>query len=413
MDELLGGNDFFQGGLALMIMGGGLAALRYAPGLIWQVIQRRWAISMTTRDQQLIKWIKVWMSNTEYGQNCKWLDGGIIHESDGMRAVLWPGLGYHTLVEEGKRFYIDHSLEDQGVRGKIELLTLRILGRDATALNRVIEKAVELANMASKGKTSVYINDKWGNWDHIRHFPQRLKNSLFLKRGMIDEILTDAERFFGGQTWYYDRGLPHRRGHLLWGPAGNGKSTIIQVLASELQIPVYLLTLSDPDLTDYGIARAFGQVPDKCLIVVEDFEKIDLKGRQFTISGLLNSIDGSLASEGRLLVVTANDIDTIDDKFLRPGRIDRTWFIDAPEKDAIFVCLSHFGVIGLDKESFTKEAVENNWSMAKVQQQILVLVGPLLMARDAADKAETSLRESFKIVGYGSGSQVEESKPSR
>lgn len=392
MDELLGGNDFFRGGLALMLMGGGLAALRYAPSLAWQFIQRRWAISMTTRDQQLIKWIKVWMSNTEYGQNCKWLDGGIIHESGGMRAILWPGIGYHTLVEEGKRFYIDHSLEDQGVRGKTELLTLRILGRDAAPLNRVIAKAIELANMASRGKTSVYINDKFGNWEHMRHFPQRPKGSLFLVEGMIDEILTDAERFLGGQTWYYDRGLPHRRGYLLWGPAGNGKSTIIQVLAAELQIPVYLLSLSDPELSDYGIARAFGQVPDKCLIVVEDFEKIDLETRDFTVSGLLNSIDGSLASEGRLLVMTANDVDTIDDKFLRPGRIDRTWFIDAPDKGAISVCLSHFRVIGLNKESFTKEAIEKKWSMAKVQQQILILVGPLIMAKDAADK-----RDAFRI----------------
>ena len=45
---------------------------------------------------------------------------------------------------------------------------------------------------------------------------------------------------------------------------------------------------------------------------------------QISLSGLLNVIDGVAASEGRILVLTTNDVSQIDKALLRPGRIDHT-----------------------------------------------------------------------------------------
>ena len=41
-----------------------------------------------------------------------------------------------------------------------------------------------------------------------------------------------------------------------------------------------------------------------------------------SLSGLLNVIDGVASHEGRVLIMTTNDIDRLDDALLRPGRID-------------------------------------------------------------------------------------------
>ncbi|KKM07276.1 hypothetical protein LCGC14_1735520 [marine sediment metagenome] len=129
-------------------------------------------------------------------------------------------------------------------------------------------------------------------------------------------------------------------------------------------------------MTDYGLARALGGTPDKCLIVIEDFEKIDLGKTSMTKSGLLNAIDGPLASEGRLLVITANAIDNIEDYFLRPGRIDRQWLIDFPDKQTIGVCFDRFSPDGaVDPQIFLEDAFANKWSMAKVQQELIMLTG--------------------------------------
>jgi len=42
-----------------------------------------------------------------------------------------------------------------------------------------------------------------------------------------------------------------------------------------------------------------------------------------TLSGLLNAIDGNASAEGRLLIMTSNNPDTLDEALTRPGRIDK------------------------------------------------------------------------------------------
>lgn len=372
-DGLLAGNDFFQGGLALMFMGAVIAAIRYAPQLIWHLIQRYWAVSVTTRDQELVRWISKWMAETEYGRNCQWLDAATSKGADGPDAFLRPGFGLHSFKEQGQRYWLLHALEDQGIAGKISVLTLKVLGRDSAPLRQVIRLAVETAKTEQIGKNVIYINDRWGSWERIRLFPNRYKSSLFLDSGVTEDILTDAKDFLSSEEQYRVRGLPYRRGYLFSGPPGNGKSTIIQVIATELSLPIYLLSLSDPEMTDYSLARALGQMPEKCLLVIEDFEKVNLNKTCMTVVGLLNAVDGPLASEGRLLIVTANEADAIQEHFLRPGRIDRRWSIDMPSAEAVEICYDLFSPDGtIDKATFIQEAVTSEWSMARVQQEIVV-----------------------------------------
>jgi len=373
MDEIFASNDFFRGGLALMLMGAVMAAIRYTPTLIWHIVQRKWAILITTRDQTLIQWISVWLAETEYGKRCQWLDVSMIHRTNELDAIIRPGIGLHSFQDMGTRYWIEHTLEDQGVAGKISVLTMRVLGRDPEPIRRVIELAVDMANAERFGKNIIYINDRSGYWDRIRLFPSRSGNSLFLRRGLFDEIAEDAKKFLAGTDWYRERGVPYRRGYLLYGPAGNGKSTVIQVLATELDLPIYLLSLSDPDMTDSGLARALGRTPDKCLLIIEDFEKISLEKTAMTVSGLLNAIDGPLASEGRLLIITANNIGAIDEYFLRPGRIDRQWLIDKPDEATVESCFNLFSPDGaVVRQDFLREAKDGNWTMARVQKELML-----------------------------------------
>lgn len=376
-NDFLTGNEFFEGGIILMLVGGVIAAIRYVPQLIWHVVQRLWTVSVTTRDQILVSWLSYWLGDSEYSKNCQWLDATTIHLSNKLNAVLRPGFGIHTFKHEGVRFWLEHILEDQGVAGKISVINIRTIGRDLAPLRKIISSAVDAANRQYIGKNVIYVNDRWGGWGVVRLLEKRDGGSLFLSGGLFEEILDDATTFFDGVEWYRDRGLPYRRGHLLFGPAGNGKSTIIQVLATELKLQIYFLTLSHPEMTDYDLAMALGRLPEKCLLVVEDFEKVRLEKTEMTMGGLLNAVDGPLASEGRLIVFTANKIENIDDYFLRPGRIDRQWFIGVPGVGAIEACFNRFGVDGsIDKTAFLQEAETMEWSMAQVQKELYLKHGP-------------------------------------
>ena len=382
IDQFVGDSEFVRGMLALAVMGAiigaALGAIRYTPRIIWQLIQRKWAVSVTTRDQALIRWVGLWMAQSEYGKTCQWLDARTVHAENGLVPIIMPGHGMHTFVEEGVRYWLEHALEDQGVAGKKSVLTIKTIGKGGQPLRNLIDLAVEMANEESRDKNVTYVNDQHGWWSRVRLSPLRTNTSLFLKEGLYPDILADSRRFLDNVEWYQERGLPYRRGYLLHGPAGNGKSTVIQVLATELKMPIYMLGLTEPELTDNGLARALGRTPDRCLLVIEDFEKIDLAKTDVTMSGLLNAIDGPLASEGRLLIMTANEPDAISEYFLRPGRVDRRWEIGKPDSPTIERCMARFSINGQSigpVSGILARADAGRWSMARVQQELLTVSG--------------------------------------
>jgi mitochondrial chaperone BCS1 len=100
----------------------------------------------------------------------------------------------------------------------------------------------------------------------------------------------------------------------------------------------------------------FDELPDQCLVLLEDVDSAGLVVRdtnvdpawtednsnsirssssRISLSGLLNVIDGISAQEGRLLIMTTNNVKALDSALLRPGRIDvRIHFELATKKQA-------------------------------------------------------------------------------
>jgi ATP-dependent Zn protease len=162
---------------------------------------------------------------------------------------------------------------------------------------------------------------------------------MFIDPEIRDEVLSDARRFFANGFWYTGMGIPHRRGYLLDGPPGTGKSSLILALASELNKPLYIINAQT--LSDDSLAEAF-QRAQSGIVVLEDIDTVTItKARQespegddkvapiasLSLSGLLNAIDGLYASEGRLLFMTSNKPQSLDPALVRPGRIDRQFHI--------------------------------------------------------------------------------------
>ena len=58
----------------------------------------------------------------------------------------------------------------------------------------------------------------------------------------------DAKRFKESAGWYGDRGIPYRRGYLIHGTPGSGKTSLITAMAGELRLNICILSLSNPSL---------------------------------------------------------------------------------------------------------------------------------------------------------------------
>ena len=95
--------------------------------------------------------------------------------------------------------------------------------------------------------------------------------------------------------------MPYRRGYLLYGPPGSGKTSFTQAIAGALKLNICYLNLSGGHMDDDDLNRALNDAPSHSIILLEDIDGI-FKGREsvinqgsrgrVTFSGLLNALDG-------------------------------------------------------------------------------------------------------------------------
>ena len=87
--------------------------------------------------------------------------------------------------------------------------------------------ARQMAVEKHEGKTIMYtaVGAEWRQFGYPRQ--RRPINSVILDRGISERILNDVQEFIDSPQWYRDRGIPYRRGYLLHGPPGCGKSSFM------------------------------------------------------------------------------------------------------------------------------------------------------------------------------------------
>ena len=67
-------------------------------------------------------------------------------------------------------------------------------------------------------------------------------------------------------------GIPYRRGYLLHGPPGSGKSSFIQALAGSLSYDIALLNLSERGLADDKLIHLLSNAPERSFVLIEDID---------------------------------------------------------------------------------------------------------------------------------------------
>ncbi|KAJ7610380.1 P-loop containing nucleoside triphosphate hydrolase protein [Roridomyces roridus] len=224
---------------------------------------------------------------------------------------------------------------------------------DMKVLSAFVEEARERYVEVNRPHLVVHLMDPHrmrhrSPWVNVKHKLRRPLSSIILPAGVLDSLVQDAQEFLQSEDWYTSAGIPHRRGYLLHGPPGTGKTSTIYALAGVLNLEIFSLSLASNVVDDITLQQAASTVPKHGIFLIEDIDCAfpsreeqeehalgasvpDPSGTQqrvgpprlVTLSGLLNVIDGVGSEEGRLFFATTNYIDRLDPAFLRPGRVDR------------------------------------------------------------------------------------------
>ncbi len=110
-----------------------------------------------------------------------------------------------------------------------ETVTFTTVGMDPAFYTRtILSEAKEIALQQMKFGTIVYqsVGPEWRQFGHPRR--KRPLSSVILDSGVTDKLYSSVTEFISNTDWYADRGVPYRRGYLLYGPPGCGKSSFVR-----------------------------------------------------------------------------------------------------------------------------------------------------------------------------------------
>lgn len=236
-----------------------------------------------------------------------------------------------------------------------ETLKFTCLGQDKEIFSQMLNHAKDLELSKHDGKTVIY-EAKTDNWEPFGE-PRRRRHfeSVILDKGIGERIYADVTEFLNSREWYSQRGVPYRRGYLLHGPPGCGKTSYIMALAGKLGYDICQLNLSNSALVDDRLNYLLNVTPPQVITVIEDIdaafssrEDIDMNRSAYqglgrlTLSGLLNVLDGVASSEERIIFMTTNYPERLDPALTRPGRVDMQVYIGYASDEQLAKAFNRF-----------------------------------------------------------------------
>lgn len=217
-----------------------------------------------------------------------------------------------------------------------------------------------------------------------------------------------TEFFLNRKDWYDAKGIPHTLGFMFHGPPGCGKTSTIKAVANVGKrhiINIHLSEIKSKDqlnhlffndeinVWDNGKTERYTIPVNERMYVIEDIDamgdvvlrrelkkptaKKEIKMDEFgnikeeeenpiDLSFLLNLLDGTLESSGRIIAISTNFPERIDSALIRPGRIDMIVHFKKCSIEILCEMVQSFYDIPYIK--ITDDSLHEKWSPAEVNQ---------------------------------------------
>lgn len=199
-------------------------------------------------------------------------------------------------------------------------------------------------------------------------------DDLFLPDVLKADIKNSVEGFLNAKKIYETAKVPWKRGMLLYGEPGLGKSSCLRTIISNG--PWKAVTVQcGSNTTDDSVTEAFeyAQLQEPGLLYIEDLDS--LLNTTVSLSHFLNLLDGVSSKNGILVICTANDLNKLQDSIVdRPSRFDRKWEFPLPDEDMTLKYLKKwFGTVlkPFEYKKIVKQTVESKFSYAYLKELYL------------------------------------------
>ncbi|GAN07780.1 ATPase, AAA domain containing protein [Mucor ambiguus] len=295
--------------------------------------------------------------------------------------TLWVTKKKNGGVGNQNEGYYSNNIKDLlGMMNSNPCIQITMRGQDMNLLKSYVQEWIDTHYEKESGKLTIYkcqpTRYEGFDWKTVGSKELRSFESVILKDGQKERILKDIQTFRRREHWYSIRGIPYRRGYLLYGPPGTGKTSLVQSVASKVNMNVAIISLSG-SMDDEQFNVLLQEVPRNSILVMEDIDHCvikdpnsenDTSNAKISMSGLLNALDGVVAQEGSMVFMTCNNVSRIQPALLRPGRIDMKMELGYADKTQINKMFWRF--MGEDDVEFSDDEMDEKDDTEKKRAKV-------------------------------------------
>jgi hypothetical protein len=183
------------------------------------------------------------------------------------------------------------------------------------------------------GGVYTFEQDEYGNL-FIRMIKVITDSLIILPDNASERVLAGMQTFWEMEHRYRKHGLLYRRGVLLWGPPGSGKTATLMLLSKHLiESGGLVVVCTIPLLTSRGLAALRRIEPNRRIIcIMEDIDEMIQNNGEHQLLALL---DGENQVENIVNIATTNYPDRLGARIVnRPSRFDERILVGMPSADA-------------------------------------------------------------------------------